>query len=251
MAQNPAAPGVPSDGRGAHFKHYAVKDAPPCDLRTETNLRAIGGVKFVGLTEGADHAALKLQLALALSEDPDITDILVEQQIRASDGSWCQPDVQAMINGKLVAFDVQLAAASLQTIQNRIEFYKANDICHVWLTDAANLAWLSQLAFRDLYLTSGGRIFSIDSDVLAVCVDSATFQIKELSLSPRLAPPLPLHNVWDSTIWVSLLAERRFGSEVTLLALEMKLVRWVLGGQERCLRLGHCYLFGIHPAVHS
>jgi len=198
VAQNPAAPSVPSDGRGAHFKHYAVKDAPPCDLRTETNLRAIGAVNFVGLTERTDHAALKLQLALALSQDPDITDILVEQQIRASNGSWCQPDVQAMINGKPVAFDVQLAAASLQTIQNRIEFYKANDICHVWLTDAANLAWLSQLAFRDLYLPSGGRIFAIDSDVLAVCVDSATFQIKELSLSPRPAPPLPLHNVWDA-----------------------------------------------------
>ncbi|MDB5613145.1 MAG: hypothetical protein JWQ22_798 [Devosia sp.] len=177
VAQNPAGSGVPTDGRGAHFKHYAVKGAPACDLRTEANLRSVGAVKFAGLAEGADHAGLKLQLALALSQDPDVTDILVEQQIRASDGSWCQPDVRAMINGKLVAFDVQLAAASLQTIQNRIAFYKANEVCHVWLTDAASLARLGQLAFRDLFLQSGGRILAIDSDVLAVCVESATFQL--------------------------------------------------------------------------
>lgn len=200
VAQNPAKPGVPTDGRSAHFKHHAGKDAPDCDLRTETNLRAIGAVKFAGLAEGMDHAALKQQLALALSQDPDITDIRIEQQIRSSDGNWCQPDVQAMIGGRLVAFDLQLAAASLPTIVSRAAFYLANGVCHVWLTDAMNLSRLSQLAFRDLYLSTGGRIFAIDAEVVAGCVENATFQLKELSLSPRFVPSLPLHNTWDLAI---------------------------------------------------
>jgi hypothetical protein len=197
VAQNPASPGVPDDGRGAHFKHHVVKDAPPCALRSEANLRSIGAVKFAGLGEGADHAALKQQLAMALSQDPDITDIRIEQQIRASDGTWCQPDVSAMIKGRLVAFDLQLAGASLPSIQNRTEFYRANKVCHVWLTAAGNLDRLGQLAFRDLHLVMGGRIFAIDPEVVAACVENAAFQLKELSLAPRLAPPLPLHNVWD------------------------------------------------------
>lgn len=197
VAQNPAGPGVQSDGRGAHFKHYSVKDAPTCALRSEANLRSIGAVKFAGLGEGADHAALKQQLAMALSQDPEITDIRIEQQIRGSDGTWCQPDVSAMIGSQLVAFDIQLAGASLPSIQNRTDFYRDNKVCHVWLTDAANLDRLSQLAFRDLHLNTGGRIFAIDAEVVAICVESAAFTLKELNLVPRLAPPLPLYNVWD------------------------------------------------------
>lgn len=197
VAQNPAGPGVPADGRGAHFKHYATPDAPPCAQRSAANVRDIGAVKFAGLAEGANHAELKRLLALCLSQDPDITDIQIERQIRAANGSWRQPDVSAVIRDTLVAFDQQLAGASLVSILERGQFYAANGVCHVWLTDAADLSRLSQLAFRDLHLTMGGRIFAIDSEVVAACVQHAKFQLKELSIAPRLAPLLPLHNVWE------------------------------------------------------
>jgi len=79
----------------------------------------------------------------------------------------------------------------LITILDRNAFYEVNNVRQVWLTDAADLSRLSQLAFRDLYLLSGGRMFAIDADVLAACADSTTFQLKELSIAPRIAKGHP------------------------------------------------------------
>ena len=210
VAQNPAGAGTPADGRGAHFKHYAVDATSHCTLRTDRNLRDVGAVKFNGLAEGADHASMKRLLALCLSHDPDVTDINVERQIRGKDGAWRQPDVSAMIGGKLVAFDLQLAGAALATIIERNAFYAANDVTHVWLTDAGDFGRLTQLAFRDLHLMMGGRIFAIDDQVLTACIEQSSFQLKELSITPRIAPPLAIHNVWQSSL---------VGRDVILMAL--------------------------------
>ncbi len=199
-AQNPASADAPRDGRGAHFKHHANADAPPCRRRTAANLHDIGAVKFAGLGEGTDHSNLKHMLAFCLSQDPNVTDIEVERQIRALDGSWRQPDVSFVLDGQAVAVDVQLAAASLSTILERGVFYAANKIRHIWVTDTANLDRLSQLAFRDIYLGMGGRIFALDADVAAACVEQGRIQLWELSIMPRLAPPLPLHNVWERDV---------------------------------------------------
>ncbi|MGV3576331.1 MAG: DUF6035 family protein [Devosia sp.] len=200
VAQNPASPDTPRDGRGAHFKHYANADAPVCRKRTTANLHDIGAVKFAGLGEGTDHSNLKHMLAFCLSQDPNVTDIQIERQIRALDGSWRQPDVSFVLDGQAVAVDVQLAAASLATILERGAFYAANKIRHIWVTDTANLDRLSQLAFRDIYLGMGGRIFALDADVVAACVEQSRIQLWELSIMPRLAPPLPLHTVWDRDV---------------------------------------------------
>ncbi len=188
VAQNPASADTPPDGRGAHFKHYSNADAPVCRKRTAANLHDIGAVKFAGLGEGADHSNLKHMLAFCLSQDPNVTDIEVERQIRALDGSWRQPDLSFVLNGQAVAVDVQLAAAPLATILERGAFYAANKIRHTWVTDTADLDRLSQLAFRDIYLNMGGRIFALDADVVAACVEQSRLQLWELSIMPRLAP---------------------------------------------------------------
>ena len=200
VAQNPASPDTPRDGRGSHFKHHSNPDAPPCPQRSAANLHDIGAVKFQGLSEGAAHSELKHMLAFCLSQDPRVTDIQIERQIRALEGSWRQPDVSFELNGQMVAVDVQLAAASLATILERGAFYAANKIRHIWVTDASSIERLSQLAFRDIYLSAGGRIFALDADVVAACVEHSALHLKELCLAPRVAPPMALHNVWDCTM---------------------------------------------------
>ena len=200
VAQNPASPDTPRDGRGSHFKHHSNPDAPPCPQRSAANLHDIGAVKFQGLSEGAAHFELKHMLAFCLSQDPRVTDIQIERQIRALEGSWRQPDVSFELNGQMVAVDVQLAAASLATILERSAFYAANKIRHIWVTDASSIERLSQLAFRDIYLSAGGRIFALDADVVAACVEHSALHLKELCLAPRVAPPMALHNVWDCTM---------------------------------------------------
>lgn len=201
VAQDPASPDTPRDGRGSHFKHNSNPDAPPCPQRNAANLHDIGAVKFVGLSEGAAHSELKHMLAFCLSQDPGVTDIQIERQIRALDGAWRQPDVSFVLHGQTVAVDVQLAAASLATIVERGAFYAANKIRHIWVTDASDMGWLRQLAFRYIFLGAGGRIFALDTDVVAACVEHSAFHLKELCIAPRVAPPLPLHNVWTCAIF--------------------------------------------------
>jgi hypothetical protein len=196
MAQRPPGPDVPKDGRAAYFKHYANRDAPPCTCRTPHSAHDVGAVKFAGLQEGLDHETLKHQLAECLSADPRFTDVQTERRVTAKDGSWRIPDVSAMFEGQLVAFDLQIATLPIATILARGSFYAANGVKHVWLTDAADLSRLTQQAFIDLHLNSGGRIFAISDASLAVSLRSKTFHLSELSILPRLAPELALHNVW-------------------------------------------------------
>ena len=196
MAQRPPGPDVPKDGRAAYFKHYPNKDAPPCTCRTPRGAHDVGAMKFAGLQEGLDHETLKHQLAECLSADPRFTDIQIERRVTAADGSWRVPDVSAMFEGQLVAFDLQLATLPITTILERGSFYAASKIKHVWLTDAADLSRLTQQAFIDLHLNSGGRIFAIGDSSVAVSLRSNTFHLLELSILPRLAPELALHNVW-------------------------------------------------------
>lgn len=196
MAQRPPGPDVPKDGRAAYFKHYANRDAPPCTCRTSGGPHDVGAAKFAGLQEGLDHETLKHQLAACLSADPRFTDIQIERRVTAADGSWRVPDVSAMFEGELVAFDLQLATLPITTILARGGFYAASNVKHAWLTDAADLSRLTQQAFIDLHLNSGGRIFAIGDGSVAVSLRSNTFHLSELSILPRLAAELAPHNVW-------------------------------------------------------
>jgi hypothetical protein len=196
MAQRPPGPDVPTDGRAGYFKHYANKNAPPCPCRTPRSPRDVGAAKFAGLQEGLDHQTLKHQLAECLRADPRFADIQIERRMTAADGTWRVPDVSALFEGQLVAFDLQLATLPVTTILERGSFYAANGVKHVWLTDAADLSRLTQQAFVDLHLNSGGRIFAIDDASAAISLRSKTFHLLELSILPRLAPELAIHNIW-------------------------------------------------------
>lgn len=189
------SPGVPRDGRGAHFAHVPRKGAPRCDWRTAPSIRSIGAVQYNGLQEGELHRRRKAQLADCLRRDARFSDVRVERQIRADDGR-CQPDVSAVLNGRTVAFDVQLAALPLATILRRERFYAAHNIQHVVLTDGDSTERLGRLAFGDIHLAAGGRIFAINDASVAASLRSGQLQLLELGLQPRLRPQMRLDNVW-------------------------------------------------------
>lgn len=199
VAQRPAAPDVPRNGDAAYFKHFSDENAPPCFWRTQ-NLHSVGGAQYMGQQEGLDHFSLKNALAECLQRDPRFTDVQVEKRITGKDGSWRVPDVSAVLNGKVMALDLQLAILPISTILERTDFYGANDIHHVVLTDAVDLARLTQQAFCDMHLTAGGRIFAVDDASIAASLSSGKFQLKELSIVPRLVPGRPIHNVWQSRL---------------------------------------------------
>lgn len=196
LRQTPAGPGVPRDGRGAHFAHAARKGSPPCDWRTAPVVRSIGANQYNGLQEGPLHRRRKAQLTECLRRDARFSSVRVEKQIRA-DGGRCQPDVSAVLDGRTIAFDIQLAVLPLSTIMQRETFYAAHDIHHVVLTDGDSTERLGRLAFGDIHLAAGGRIFAIDDAIVAASLRDGQLQLLELSLLPRLRPLLRLDNVWE------------------------------------------------------
>lgn len=199
VAQRPAAPDVTRNGDADFFKHFSDEHAPPCSWRKQ-NLHSVGAVQYHGQQEGLDHLTLKNALAQCLQGDARFTDVQVEKRVTGSAGSWRVPDVSAVIDGKVVALDLQLATLQISTILERTGFYEANDIHHVVLTDAVDLARLTQQAFCDMHLTSGGRIFAVDDASIAASLSSCRFQLKELSIVPRLVPGQPVHNIWQPRI---------------------------------------------------
>lgn len=46
----------------------------------------------------------------------------------------------------------------------------------------------------------GGRIFAVDDASIAASLSSGRFQLKELSIVPRLVPGRPVHNIWLARI---------------------------------------------------
>ena len=199
VAQRPAAPDVTRNGDAAFFKHFSDENAPACSWRTQ-NLHSIGAVQYNGLQEGLDHLTLKNALADCLQRDHRFTYVQVEKRVNGSEGNWRVPDVSAVIDDKVVALDLQLATLPISTILERTGFYKANGIHHVVLTDAVDLARLTQQAFCDMHLTSGGRIFAVDDASIAASLSSGRFQLKELSIVPRLEPGRPVHNIWQRRV---------------------------------------------------
>ncbi|HTN62757.1 MAG TPA: hypothetical protein VL147_14620 [Devosia sp.] len=200
LAQRPAAPDVTRDGRAAFFRHFAAAGAPPCPCRTMPGVHDVGAVQFGGLQEGLDHHTLKHALADCLRHDPRCSDVQVEKRITGADGNWRVPDVSAVIDGKQIAFDLQLATLPIGTIQDRDGFYAENAVHHVWLTDAADLSRLSHQAFCDLHLIMSGRIFAIDDASIGASIRDRRFQLQELSILPRLVEERPLHNVWETAL---------------------------------------------------
>lgn len=157
-------------------------------------------MQYNGQQEGLDHLTLKNALAECLRRDARFTDVQVEKRITGKDHDWRVPDVSAVIDGNVVALDLQLATLPISTILERTGFYEENDIHHVVLTDAIDLARLTHQAFCDMHLTTGGRIFAVDDASIAASLGSGRFQLKELGIVPRLVPGRPIHNVWQSRL---------------------------------------------------
>nr|WP_295884951.1 hypothetical protein [uncultured Devosia sp.] len=195
LCSNPASATVPRDGRAAHFRHPV--GAGPCDWRTphDPNVAA----KKYASNEGPEHAFLKAQLVDCLHRDPRFSNIRVEKQVPILGGTRLQPDVSATFMGQLVAFDIQLSTTGLRVVMDREKGYRGAGYQHVWLT-GPEIEPLTQACFGDIHSGAGGRIFVIDPGSVAATMRTGQFQLREISLTPRLAKGKAVHSIWISAM---------------------------------------------------
>lgn len=195
LRSNPASATVPRDGRASHFRHPV--GAGPCDWRTPHDPH-VAARKYPS-NEGPEHAFLKAQLVDCLSRDPRFSNIQVERQVPILGGTHLQPDVSATFLGQPVAFDIQLSTTGLKVVMDREKGYRGAGCHHVWLT-GPEIAQLTQACFGDIHSAAGGRIFVIDPASVAATMRAGKFQLREISLTPRLAKGKAVHSIWTSAM---------------------------------------------------
>lgn len=155
-----------SDGRRASLVHdprTLRRDCPFGTFAEGISPAKIDERRFRGRQEGARHRHLKHSLCNMLNADPNIRTAGCEVLVTglASDGrpTWRRPDVLATtVDGRALAFDVQIAAPLLHTIAGRETFYGSNKIAWHWVVDPEQPYRLQLQGFQDVVLPQGGRV---------------------------------------------------------------------------------------------
>ena len=162
-----------SGGRRASFVHdprLTPRDCSFASAETYSSPDAIDGRRFAGQAEGERHLYLKNRLCEMLRADPTIASAKVEVLVtgKSPDGTstWRRPDVLAVtIDGRRMAFDVQITSPLMHTIEGREAFYAANQIAWLWVVDAANPEQLRRQGMQDLILPQAGRVLGYGDEV--------------------------------------------------------------------------------------
>lgn len=160
-------------GRRATFVHDPRLEPRDCIFASaETYARpdAIDGRRFAGKAEGERHLHLKTRLCQMLAADPSISSAEVEVLVtgKSPDGTstWRRPDVLAVtIDGRRMAFDVQIASPLMHTIEGRESFYAAKQTAWMWIVDAANPERLRRQGMQDIILPQAGRVLGFDDEI--------------------------------------------------------------------------------------
>ncbi|MBK1794460.1 hypothetical protein JHL21_08080 [Devosia sp. WQ 349] len=185
------------DGRGAFFKH-SHRTPEGCTWYTPEAQRSTGANQFAGLQEGEPHWRLKNLLADSIRCDPDFSEPIVDKHFLKIGDGHRRPDVFTTYKGKPIAFELQLARMTLNTICERTAAYQAARITLVWVTSAHELALLNNQSFRDLYLAAGGRILAVDAASYERSEETSVVHLRELSLEPCVQHSFSIYNRWRS-----------------------------------------------------
>lgn len=161
------------DGRRAGFVHDprpVPRDCPFASIGKASSPDAIDAIRFNGRQEGARHRLLKMRLCEMLLADPRIKcadcEVLVTGIGADGRATWRRPDVLAVTtDDRRLAFDLQIAAPLLTTIDGREQFYAAQGIAWHWIVDADQPRLLTLQGFQDLILPQASRVLGFNEEV--------------------------------------------------------------------------------------
>jgi competence protein CoiA len=84
--------------------------------------------EYVGEGESEEHRMVKWELREALLRIPGVTDVRLERYLRE-----VRPDVSFLMNGQLIALEIQLSQLSLEKIAGRTKAYARKNIAVLWM----------------------------------------------------------------------------------------------------------------------
>lgn len=154
------------DRRRFFFRHELEDGRCPARTKGDRSEEEINARKYNGVKESVAHIRMKEIIAESLRCDRRFSDVSIEKVWRSQDqGTWRKPDVQAMFEGKRVAFEIQLSTTFLRVIAQRRDFY---------LQDGALLVWIfkhfdeekSRLTQDDVFYNNNRNAFLASEETL-------------------------------------------------------------------------------------
>ena len=128
--------------------------------------------------ESEEHRLAKQEISQALLDIPGVTDVRLERYLRE-----VRPDVSFVLNGQLVAIEIQLSQLSLKKIKERTKAYARRNIAVLWMPLFSMELLESRYAPRDweryLHRMYYGRVYYWYEGLLVQPVE-----LKEYLLEP-------------------------------------------------------------------
>ena len=101
------------------FRHQVEDGRCPARTRGDMSEEEINARKYNGAKESQAHIRMKEIIAESLRCDPRFSDVKEETVLKSRDrASWRKPDVQAIYEGRPVAFEIQLSTDRKSTRLN-------------------------------------------------------------------------------------------------------------------------------------
>jgi hypothetical protein len=126
----------------------------------------INARKYNGAKESQAHIRMKEIIAESLRCDPRFSGVKEESVLKSQDrAAWRKPDVQAIYDGRPVAFEIQLSTTFLRVIAERRVFYQREGALLVWIFKSFD-ADKARLTQEDIFYSNNRNLFLASEETL-------------------------------------------------------------------------------------
>lgn len=148
------------------FRHQVEDGRCPARTRGDMSEEEINARKYNGAKESQAHIRMKEIIAESLRCDPRFSEVKEESVLKSQDrAAWRKPDVQAIYDGRPVAFEIQLSTTFLRVIAERRAFYQREDALLVWIFKSFD-ADKARLTQEDIFYSNNRNLFLASEETL-------------------------------------------------------------------------------------
>jgi hypothetical protein len=187
-----------NDKKRFYFRHRYENGNCPAITRSDMSKEEIEARKYNGVKESPAHFRLKHIVAESLRNDPNFSEVKVEEVWKGQDRTtWRKPDVQAIWKGTLpVAFEVQLSTTFLHVIAERRLFYKTEGGLLCWIFKSFDKI-SAKMTQDDVFYNNNHNLFLASDETL-----QASEQQQSLILDCHWTEPIEINDeiceLWNS-----------------------------------------------------
>lgn len=168
--------------RKYYFRHMPEQENRGCPVNTKNKLTPdqILAAKYNGAKESYAHQHLKEIVRDSIIADPNFSSPRLEKIWRSSNflerASWRKPDVQVEMNGRKLAFEIQLSTTFLSVIVERREFYRAEGGSLIWVFQSFDPSQ-TRRAEEDVFCNNNMNVFVVSDETLLRSRNNKRFSV--------------------------------------------------------------------------